>query len=439
MKKSYGKSMIVVLIVILMATPFIVAGGYSLSTMSGRPTNYQGVNFTIYGADVGQATWWDDTWTGGDYRTTNLHYFYKNNSYHTYYDAKGEFCATSVSHFGGTEFDLDVDSQDSKAPNLRGSVDQIYPNPDFEDSYGKGHFKTYSWDYSLGNGENLHYEMDEWIWEINMNIVASPSVDLEKDGRYSATDIWLKAEQFMPQYFEVEGVEFERAYIAIAKIEIERVSQGLGAFTQDQLTRWGIGEANSPTSLIQVNLNEGLELMMYDSAPDAALTNPSGDRTAAIKAYWYNGARLNPDVFKDVVYIPIHLGSFGTKTEGYLWGNEWLVDAVTFKARVHLFTVGEWKVKNELHVDWGALVGVYGEKSAWDNFWSGIGNFFGSWQGILIILIVGFIVIIIVYAFSKAVFGRIGGAKTTIVQQPGPVPSYAPRPIRRRAKGRKRK
>jgi len=376
---------------------FAMASGYSISTIS-RPTNYQGVNLTWQGATIGSLY--------HDGQSAGVHKYYAEDMALPVFGGWGTTHRASDVNFGRTEFSIDPDEAGQGIPTLRGSVDQPYPSPEFNDSKGAGHYRTFSWDITNTDGTSEHYEMDEWVFETNINLAASPKADAERDGRFLDTDIWLKAAQFMPDYFETDDAVFQRGYITIAKIEIERVWVGLAGFSSDKLASWGIHDVNSPTSSISANLNEGQEFSLFYSSPNGIATSVGEDK---ILPYYYNEVKLNPDIFRDNWYIPIRLNSFGTEEGGFIrpWYS-WKMDALTLKIRLHLFTVGEWTVRQEAHVDWGALVGSYGETSSWDKFVNGIIGFFTSWIGILLTAIIIIIILFGFYTFMKLITGGRG-------------------------------
>jgi len=400
------------ILVIIVSVGLIVglfASGYSLATLAGRVSHYQGLQFTCYGVYVGSVS-------GHDIGTKVVDKFFTSesvgeNSYpyggwgYSHGKWYQKFEKVTTASFLGSSLDLDIDRTLELTPNLRVSVDVPRPSDLYEDEYGRGHVRSYEWEI-----DNEHYRMDLWIFETEINVAASADM-LEKDGRFHGTDIWLKAEAFSPKYFykEGEGCDLKDVYVGLAAIEVSEVRLGDDLFTMEEKEQLGLKEVNTPTSLIGVNVNRGLELFMSYQDPEPLVSgeNPEG-RKDEFEGFYYKGVRLNPEVFRKEYFVPIHLTSWGTEDGG--WGPTywWKADAMTIKCKVHLFTVGQWEVVKEEHEEWGFLVGQYGETSSWDKFLEGVGEFFSKFKlPIIIFAIIFFLVIIVIFlSWMARVMGR---------------------------------
>lgn len=286
----------------------------------GRTTLYQGMQFTWEGAEVESVVYqWCGFGAPGD-QGVPINHFYEHDDLHTFTKVGGDDSGShtaSVSDFLGSTFNLDIDEVDLHSPNLRGSVDDPFPH---ELTAGNdGLFQTYEWNVGVpGSFTDVHIEMDEWIFETNFNVVASPTSSGEKAGRYADTKLWLKIEPFIPTYLITPDLEFKSVHFALAALEIEEITLGFGKLSQEELDRFGIRDANSPTSFVGANLNEGLEVTVFFDAPNGnPITFGTSEQAARekVRSFFYRGIELDPEVFQPVYYVPIEITSFGSDLE----------------------------------------------------------------------------------------------------------------------------
>lgn len=386
--KSAVKLLAVAIILVFVLAPI----GSGLAEVISRPSHYEGMQITFDGLRIGSVS------NGGDY--TINHYYTDGDKY----KAPSMDVPPSVSLNLGTVFNFDIDGAGDGKANFVSSVDQPYADPDFSSVWKDetdGLIRTFSWDYTDPvTDEQLHYEMDEWIFEFNINLAIQAGTDDERGyGRYLDSVLWLNFEPYFPQYFEVDGVEFKQSYMAIAAAEVEKITVGLASMSEDEIRRANDMDMDtSPTKYMQTMLNEGLDLCIFYESPGGAQTSGGSVEQGRSRYTHYYDARtkLSQDVFRPNYYLPIGLTSLGTDSWGalFFWG--WSADALSARIRLHLFTVGEWKVMKEEHVDWKQLVGSYGEKSTFDRFIIGLMSFLGSLFGWLAIIIPIILLIVVV-------------------------------------------
>lgn len=197
-KRIVATSGAVAAVLVALFLPLFVGSIYSISTISGRPSNYQGLNLTWYGAYVRTIN------EEGGYGIVRLDKMYLDGAT-KYFKVGDTWHRSSVSMFSRTDFNLDVDEATTGMANLRGSVDQPYPCRDYSKQGIAGLYEVYSWDFETKEGEKLHYEMQEWIFETNLDLVVSPTSPDERTSWYLDTDLWLKAEPFMPTGKQPQG------------------------------------------------------------------------------------------------------------------------------------------------------------------------------------------------------------------------------------------
>lgn len=194
-------------------------------------------------------------------------------------------------------------------------------------------YKTYEWEVPEGDMKHV-YRMELWLCSLQVNAWVQPDprawwtlfYGYEKDTRYSDTEIWLRLEASNDwgQYFE--GVDLENVYFGIAYMELADLV---------------IPENDPKIQVIPSSRWTALDL--YDSIGGASETpdNPIS------QAYQYEGATLNPNVFKKEWYTKLTLQSFGHYGWNILDGS-FKSDSAQWRILVHVFVVGDWLVKPDI-------------------------------------------------------------------------------------------
>jgi len=262
---------------------------------------------------------------------------------------------------------------------------------------------TYEWQITDAAGNIHYYHMEEWntVWYVTISAEWDSGPDFwrtddEAQNRYyHGTEVWFEFDLQPVWYFE--GAQ--SAYFAIAKIELYNVKLG-GRDAQGNYVppREGISFApESPGSV--------LTLYLYPFGNEPA---PGADQ---FKQFYYRGAALNPQYFRDKVYSYIALEDFGTHDWVYAFGMGAQGDVVTLMFKVTQFVVGEWVVKDvrQLPSEYGrmAKVGTVG----WDivKALAGIGKALTDWLSnplnqLWLFFIIIVIVIIIITVLNPGVW-----------------------------------
>lgn len=327
-----------------------------------------------------------------------------------YYDGKmytsSETYDASVCRIHPGSLDFDPDKETWYKPNIQGELRDIQIIQDLSryevgDAYTHilnlggeleepGAYKVYTWDVEK-EGVLHQYRMELWLCSLQVNLWALPDEggllkwpDGEQmNQKYSSTEVWLKLEIGPSWYFE--GAD--EAYFGLAYMELAEFSQH---------------EAHEDPNVEVIPESKWAAFSIYDSLGGVQedVENPLS------AAYTYQGALLNPNVFKTTWYTNIHLGDFGSFDYNVVGGG-FDTHSVQFRVLVHCFVVGEWKVLPTAGVerDMPAHQSTT-QENWWDPFlkWlaSPVTGFFGLVFGALILLA-------LLWFFAPTLFGYLAG------------------------------
>jgi len=271
----------------------------------------------------------------------------------------------------GTSFYFDPDEPDRNAPDLVGEMtnafvpEQVVPSwVPYEwfskgQSYIKNPIETVTWD--LPNPDNssgiIAYEVQEWILKMYISITCewddkpfdwTTGQHEVFNQRYRNAKVWIELSINKPSWI-FEGQP--QTYFAIGKVTCSDFAYGKLGTTEDDYT---------PTPWISVTPESTSWLYVYYQKYG------SGGQVTDIDPFQYQGRILNPELFTEKVFCQVGLNNFGTQYEAY-WDLSTLEkgDAVTWGFDVHVFVVGEWKVKDvaELPDEYGRTPKVVYEAS----------------------------------------------------------------------------
>jgi hypothetical protein len=349
-----------------------------LSTAS-YVTGYEGAKPSFYGVKDLQNG--GKTFTNDNYGNASLHEF-------------------------GTTMLFDEDDATTGLPNIAGEMTSIQipmsnntwvppdwvPSDWWRDSLSwKNPTNVYEWKIRMSDGSYKVYRMEEWKlkWFISLSAEWDSTgwLDDEESNNkfYKNVEIWAKIDLRPVWYFQGQDV----AYFAIGKIELANIKTD-GMNGDPRITPM------SPGSTLEIYLN-----------PFGSDTAPKSDD---FKAYYYQNTTLNPDLFRDYVYVKITLNEFGV----HQWW-DWFTlkqkgDSAVLGFNVYVFVVGVWTVKDiqdiqdyqgrsskiqteGFSIDWSWLTSIF--SSPWT--WFGIGSF-------LLILILGIVAIVLLWFFGIPAF-----------------------------------
>jgi hypothetical protein len=255
----------------------------------------------------------------------------------------------SVSSIGPATMNFDPDHKHRGHPNLQGELRDIQIVRDlaiYEPGDAYTHiinqfggdpqplepYRSYEWEVIEGDEKHI-YKMDLWLCSMEINLWAKPDprpfwelfLPYEKAGRYRDSEVWLRLETSNEwgQYFEGVGVDntyFGLGYVELAQITGTSDDEGLQVIPMAKWSAFDVYETLGGTGV-------------SPEEPDS-------------QAYEYQGATLNPAVFKKEWFTKVTLSSFGCYDYNALDGS-YKADSVNLKALVHVFVVGEWIVKPE--------------------------------------------------------------------------------------------
>jgi hypothetical protein len=195
--------------------------------------------------------------------------------------------------------------------------------------------KTYTWTATdAANPLITHeYTMKEYQakWFIKFKADANnPAIMMGvgegEQKRYSNLQVWFEINLQPSQYFFPENLSMpDKTYFAVASLTLaENPYRG--------------GHDPAPISVSPDGA--GSSLGIYNSLFGTSEDN-SGQQAAQ---YRYQGALLNPALFREKVYTYVTLSNFGTQSWWDIYGQHWAGDVVMFEVNVNLFVVGDWKV-----------------------------------------------------------------------------------------------
>lgn len=300
------------MVIIIVCLIVLASGGFDTILMSSQSytTGYQGVKAQYYGID------WNDNF------------------------GKHGKMAFSLR---GTNINFDPDQIDAGACNLVGEMTSVFEpeSPDYKNwlptewlsknQYIQNPIHHYEWEiYDKDENQTILYAMDEYQLKWYFSISADWQGDRERlDRRYLDTDVWFEFDLTPIWYFE--GAD--KCYFCIAKLKISDLAKGGRIGDEKKEAKPDLRVCPDSTSSI---------LSIY-SKP-FGIESERAEKTA----HEFQGKKLNPDLFTDKVYSYFTLVNFGTSSWSEFAGTQWKFqgDVVTVGLDVHVFVVGEWKVKD---------------------------------------------------------------------------------------------
>ena len=336
---------------------------------------------------------------------------YNNN----FYTNDNKF-TSSVATFD-TAMNFDPDHQTKFMPNIVGEMTSVFIPvqeaipPDWvpsswwrESQYIVNPIERWSWMITDTDGWPHQYEMEHWVtkWYISFEAKfdSGPAYwddeDEAQDRFYHDVQTWVEFD--ISPVWQFEGQD--SSYFAIGKIELDNIAFG----GKDQLQR-------------KVDAREGIDispesvgsiLTIYTS-----LENMTKYTEGDITTYAYRETKLNPQYFRDKVYVHIDLNDFGVKQRGgiagIVTGLEATADVVTMGFTVHQFVVGEWIQKDVSKISAEDVGRDSQTKSSWGllapvaNILGGIAEFFSTPEGVFS----GMAIVILIVAVGVAImFGK---------------------------------
>ena len=298
---------------ILLATGLMYGAVVGLTPLSSISA-YQGIHPSFVAV-----------WYQGDYYTTTMTH------------------RASLSRIGPATMNFDPDQSNEGMPNLMGELRDIQVIEDlsvYEPQATMAHiitdyggiaepnkaYRTYEWEVEVG-GETHTYVMELWLASMEINLLVKPDnnpfpgLGEQTNNRYLDTEVWLRLEASdeWGTYFQDVGVD--NTYFGLAYLELAQIT-GTGDDPRMQLlpmARWAAFDS-------------------YDSLDGQGEVPPTPTAQAAI----FQGATLNPDVFRREWFTKITLADFGTYDWSLFSGGGYKSDSVQIKAIAHIFVVGEW-------------------------------------------------------------------------------------------------
>lgn len=259
-----------------------------------------------------------------------------------------------------TTLKFDADDAYSGKPNIYGEMTSIYlpastvgqikpwvpANWLNQMQYLQNPIANYTWQI----GEK-YYGMQTWLcrwylafsaeWEGDISWpVASlgeipPAQSFVFENNYDNLALWLKVDLAPTFYYQ----NAEKTYFAVGKIQLSNAVNYAG--TTNKVG--GLSNTVEPRSGVSVlPESEASLLYLYD-----ACWGESGDSTTQ---YSYQGQALNPDIFRDNVYIKLDFNKFGLYSGNTVPGTMigmWVKgDVAVVCFDVTVFTIGEWQVQD---------------------------------------------------------------------------------------------
>jgi len=267
----------------------------------------------------------------------------------------------STCRIGPATMNIDPDHAYKKHPNLLGEVRDVQIIRDLstytpQDTYAhivsaftgspqpNSPYKTYTWDVETQDGMTHKYQMDLWLCSLEVNLWVKPdesgswfgSIEMPGDevtnNRWEDAEVWMRLEASNEWGNYFQDVNISNVYFGVAYMEIADVT----------------GSLNEDPKMDVYPAGKWMALDVYETLGGA----PVGLSAPPSQAKQYQGATLNPDVFRDEWYTKLGLADFGVYGYNALTGG-YKSDTVQFKVLIHIFVVGEWKVKPELERDAG--------------------------------------------------------------------------------------
>lgn len=263
-----------------------------------------------------------------------------------------------------SQLNFDIDNAKGGKPNIAGEMTSVFipkssgslpadwvPSSWWRDAmlWNNPTGTPYEWQIQNADGSTTMYRMEEWTTKWFMSL--SAEWDLQGDEYYTALGVppdgdWGTPEQRNQRYSNLQiWFEFDiqpswyfeggaTPYFAVAKVELSQIK-----FEAKDLAR----QVTDTSQTVRVTpMSPGSILTLYNDAFGSSQATGKAD----FESFYYQGAKLNPQYFRDKVYGYITLNDFGT-TE---WWEPLVLkakgDVVTFGFTVTQFVVGEWTVKD---------------------------------------------------------------------------------------------
>jgi len=249
----------------------------------------------------------------------------------------------------GMSLYFDADAPNGYAPNIVGEMTNAFvpetsvkPSWVFDDlwtgaQYIKNPIETTEWDLPNPDvpNETIAYVMEEWILRMYVSISAewdeggTYKWEKEKCGetRYTNTEVWIELDISPTWYFS--GAD--QVYFGLAKVQCSEYAEGRLGKTEDDYT---------PSSTFSVAPTKSSYRYLYNEKYAEEQVTPTDPKN-------YKGRVLNPDIFRDRMFIKLNLNNFGTESSGDpFFGFHFKGDVATWGFDVSVFVVGEWKVQD---------------------------------------------------------------------------------------------
>jgi len=233
-------------------------------------------------------------------------------------------------------------------------------------------------------------------WDGSLSTFEDISKEMYGTTRYQNTEIWIELDISPTWYFS--GAD--QVYFGLAKVQCSEYAEGRLGKTDEDYT---------PSSKFSVAPTKSSYRYLYNNKYAEETIFPTDPKT-------YQRRILNPEIFRDKMYIKLDLNNFGTTTwTDFPFSRSSKGDAVTWGFDVHVFVVGEWKVKDiaEIPEDYGRdpmiergfgdyLVAILGDPRT--QFWLLLGAF--AFIGLILALFAPWVLIAIFGMVSAFRGGR---------------------------------
>jgi len=252
-----------------------------------------------------------------------------------------------------TAFFFDPDEPHKFAPNLVGEMtnafvpsESLRSSPSWvptdwmkTSSYITNPIRTVTWDLPNPDAvnETIAYEVQEWVLKMYVSMTAEWDAFVfdwtagqgeSYNQRYMDTEVWIELIVNEPSWI-FEGQP--RTYFALGKIQCSDFAYGVLGKSEDEYT---------PTPKCSVTPESTSWVYLYHQKYG------SGGMKTPRDIFTYQGQVLNPNIFTDDMFISLKLNNFGTEY-WTSWGTVYQKgDAVTWGFDIHVFVVGEWKIKD---------------------------------------------------------------------------------------------
>jgi len=332
MKSKTKRSMTACLVCLLVL--FSYCGIFGFAEAQGTSTNFQGPKGTFEAIQYQGSYSAPVRWGGG----------YGNS-------------AGSLKSFG-TTLKFDADGAWDGKPNIYGEMTSIYlpastvgqikswvpTNWLNQMQYLQNPIANNTWQI----GEK-YYGMQTWLcrwyiafsaeWEGDLGWPVAnlgeipPAQSFIYENNYENLELWLKVDLSPTFYYQ----NAENTYFGIGKIQLSNAVDYSGTTTGD------LSNTVEPRGTVSVlPESEASLLYLYD--------NCWGESGGSTIQYSYQGQALNPDVFRDAVYVKVDFNKFGLYSGNTVPGTMigmWVKgDVAVICFDVTVFSIGEWSVQD---------------------------------------------------------------------------------------------